>query len=27
MPHRVFSVRPQRAEALIVVVNDEEHPQ
>ncbi|MGQ0751390.1 MAG: helix-turn-helix domain-containing protein [Betaproteobacteria bacterium] len=26
MPHRVFSVRPQRAEALIVVVNDQEHP-
>lgn len=27
MPHDVFSVRPQRAEALVVVISDTEHPQ
>lgn len=27
MPHRVFSVRPQRAEALVIVISDKEHPQ
>lgn len=27
MPHRVFSVRPQRAEALVIIVNDKEHSQ
>jgi transcriptional regulator with XRE-family HTH domain len=27
MPHRVLSVRPQRAEALVVVTSEREHPQ
>lgn len=27
MPHRLLSMRPQRAEALVIVTSDKEHPQ